>query len=804
MGKIRVSDLATKMKVPEQDLVFKLKSIGVRVDGDDATIDSEIIQAILQGKNLPQSPQREVIMRDKQSGQAPAPPRKRPPAPRRQPTGPLRPNRRRTVVQKADPKIRTIPTSERRPKRTQTPEEIAIQEMAAEEARKESLTQEAAPEAVETKAEAPRDETKAADTAQTPEETREEAAAAQAASDVSDEQPPAEPEPTTAPEPEVTAPKKRRRQGHELRPAEDLITIAEGIRVRDLAEKLGVRAKDLIKTLMSHGVMASVNHTLSPEVAKQVAEELGHEVMLVSFEEEVQLEHEKREEVSGPESRSPVVTVMGHVDHGKTSLLDRIRSSSLTEAEHGGITQHIAAYKVEPESGEPVVFLDTPGHEAFTQLRARGAQATDIVVLVVAADDGVMPQTVEAIQHARAAEVPMIVAINKVDRPNANIDRVKQQLSEHELLVEDWGGDIVSAEISALKGDGVPELMELIQLTAELAELKADSKVPAQGVVIEARKEAGRGNIATVLVQTGTLRTGDAFVTGATWGRVRSMTDDRGQRIEEAGPSTPVEVAGFNEVPDAGDVLQAVEKESKARDIASLRQDEKRQRDLAPTAGRMSLESLFSQMQEGEVKELPLVVKADVQGSIDVLKDTLTKLSTDKVKVKIIGSGVGGISTNDVLLASASNAIIVGFNVRPEKNATDLAGQEEVEIRSYTIIYELTDEIRQAMAGLLEPTYREVEQGRAEVRETFKVPRIGVVAGCHVVEGVIPRSAGVRLVRDNIVIYEGSIASLRRFKDDAAEVRSGFDCGIGLERFQDVKPGDTIEAFTQEEVRPSL
>ena len=415
-----------------------------------------------------------------------------------------------------------------------------------------------------------------------------------------------------------------------------------------------------------------------------------------------------------------------------------------------------------------------------------------------------MPQTIEAIQHARAAEVPIIVAINKVDRPNANIDRVKQQLSEHELLVEDWGGDVVSAEISALKGDGVPELMELIQLTAELAELKADSNVPAQGVVIEARKEAGRGNIATVLVQTGTLRTGDAFVAGATWGRVRSMTDDHGERIEEAGPSTPVEVAGFNEVPDAGDVVQAVEKESQARDIAGLRQDEKRQRDLAPTAGRMSLESLFSQMQEGEVKELPIVVKADVQGSVDVLKDTLTKQSTEKVKVKIIGSGVGGISTNDVLLASASNAIVVGFNVRPEKNAADLAGQEEVEIRTYTIIYELTDEIRQAMAGLLEPTFKEVEQGRAEVRETFKVPRIGVVAGCHVVEGVIPRSAGVRLVRDNIVIYEGSIASLRRFKDDASEVRSGFDCGIGLERFQDVKPGDTIEAFTQEEVQPSL
>jgi len=494
-----------------------------------------------------------------------------------------------------------------------------------------------------------------------------------------------------------------------------------------------------------------------------------------------------------------VVTIMGHVDHGKTSLLDAIRSSKVTESEFGGITQHIGAYQVET-NGRKIVFLDTPGHEAFTMMRARGARVTDIVVLVVAADDGVMPQTVEAIDHARAAGVPILVAINKIDKPNANPDRVKKELSDRGLLVEDWGGQTVAVPMSAIKREGIKEMLEMIVLTADLLDLKSDPELPAQGTVLEARKEVGRGVVATVLVQDGSLEVGDAFVSGATWGRVRAMADDLGRRIDAVGPSTPVEVTGFSEVPAAGDPFQVVGEESKAREIVDFRRQEARKRDLAPTQGAMSLEQLFNQIQQGDVKELPVVLKADVQGSAEVLRDTLAKLSTDKVKVNIIHSAVGAISTNDVLLAAASKAIILGFNVRPERNAAELAEKEGVDLRLHTVIYEMADELRKAMTGLLEPTFKEVFRGRAEVREIFKVPKVGTIAGCHVVEGVIPRAAAVRLVRDGRVVYEGKLGSLRRFKDDASEVRAGFDCGIGLDRYQDFKPGDVIEAFVKEEV----
>jgi translation initiation factor IF-2 len=422
----------------------------------------------------------------------------------------------------------------------------------------------------------------------------------------------------------------------------------------------------------------------------------------------------------------------------------------------------------------------------------------------VAADDGVMPQTIEAIDHARAAKVPIVVAINKIDKPNANLDRVKKELADRGLMAEDWGGDTVMVPISALKRQGIPELLDMILLTADILDLKANPDIAAQGAVLEARKEVGRGTVATVLVQNGTLKVGDVFVSGAAWGRVRSMSDDLGQRAQTAGPSTPVEVTGFNDLPDAGDMLQVVEDESKARGIAEFRAQEQRRRGLAPSQARMSLDQLFNRIQEGEVKELPVILKADVQGSVEVLREALAKASTDKVKVSVLHTGVGAISTNDVLLASASKAIVIGFNVRPERSAVDLAEKEEVEIRLHTVIYELIDELRKAMTGLLEPTFREVSSGRAEVRDTFKVPKIGTIAGCHVVEGVIPRSASVRLLRDNRVIYEGKIASLRRFKDDASEVRTGFDCGIGLERFQDFKPGDVIEAYTSEEVAPVL
>ncbi|MDY7094311.1 MAG: translation initiation factor IF-2, partial [Acidobacteriota bacterium] len=585
------------------------------------------------------------------------------------------------------------------------------------------------------------------------------------------------------------------------------VMISEGMTVREFAEKLGVKSKDLIKALFARGVMANINNVLEAELAEKIAEDLGVETMVVSFEEEVQLTEELEMEGSGDEgekvARAPVVTIMGHVDHGKTSLLDAIRSSRVIEGEHGGITQHIGAYGVDVH-GQKVVFLDTPGHEAFTMMRARGAKVTDIVVLVVAADDGVMPQTIEAIDHARAANVPIIVAVNKIDKANANPDRVKKELADHNLLVEDWGGDTVSVHISALKKEGIQELLEMILLQADILELKARPEVAAQGVVLEARKEVGRGTIGTVLVQNGTLQVGDSFVSGKTWGRIRAMSDDLGQRLEEAGPATPVEVTGFNDVPHAGDTFQVLEEESKARSIAEFRANEERQRSLSPTQGRISLDQLFTKIETGEIKELPVVLKADVQGSVEVLKDAVQKLATDEVKVRTLLAGVGAITTNDVQLALASGGIVIGFNVRPERNASDLAEKEEVEIRLYTVIYELIDELRKAMAGLLEPTFQEVQLGRAEVRETFKVPKSGTIAGCHVVEGVIQRNASVRLLRDNVVVHEGKIGSLRRFKDDASEVRSGFDCGIRLERFQDVKPGDIIEAFAKEEVAQTL
>ena len=825
MAKIRVKDIAQRMKVPEQDLLFKLKSIGVRVEGEDASIEAEVIQAILQGKALPQTPQREVIMRDTDAATAPpaAARRARPtPAPRRQPPPPLRPPaRRRNVVQKADPKIRTLPAS--KPGRA-AGDEVVATEVAVEAAAATAEAPAAAAPVVATPETAPRPQivtlphpTKRPARRQRPGEEGFERPGRDSA--------------RTAPAPartalaedgeleEISTRRSRRKKeaaeaaavasGESEAPARtrETITISEGMRVRDLADKLDVRAKDLMKKLFEKGVMATVNQVLEPEVAKRLAEEVGFDAMVVTFEEEVQIQHGLAAPVgggAGAVTRAPVITVMGHVDHGKTSLLDAIRSSKLTEAEHGGITQHIAAYQVTTPNHKRLVFLDTPGHEAFTQLRARGAKVTDLVVLVVAADDGVMPQTVEAIQHARAAKVPILVAINKIDKKEANLDRVKKDLAQQELLVEDWGGEVIAVPVSALKNQGIDTLLEMIQLAAEMQDLKADPTVPAQGIVLEARKEIGRGIIATVIVQAGTLKPGQAFVSGSTWGRVRSMSDDRGRRLEEALPSTPVEVTGFDELPAAGDALQVVERESQARDIAQMRRSDQRTRDLLPTPGRLSLEMLFSQLKEGEIKELPVVLKADVQGSLEVLKETLPKLSTDKVKLRVLGAGVGAISINDVLLASASRAIVYGFNVRPERNAADLAEKEEVDIRSHTVIYELTDELRKAMAGLLDPEWREVAQGRAEVREIFKIPKIGLIAGCHVVEGVIPRTATVRLLRDNVVIHEGRISSLRRFKDDASEVRSGFDCGIGLERFQDVKPGDMIESFSREAVRPAL
>jgi translation initiation factor IF-2 len=581
------------------------------------------------------------------------------------------------------------------------------------------------------------------------------------------------------------------------------VALTEGVTVKELAEKLDVKASDLMKHLfMKKGLMVAINQPLGAELALEVAHELKIDAEIVSFEEAVELEAMERTESTGTMPRGPVITVMGHVDHGKTSLLDAIRETNVAAGEAGGITQHIGAYHVE-KRGRKIVFLDTPGHEAFTMMRARGAKVTDIVILVVAADDGVMPQTKEAIDHARAAKVPMIVAINKVDKPNANVERVRRELADNNVLVEQWGGDVVSVEVSAVKKQGIDNLLDMILLTADLLELKANPDMPAKGVVLEAKKEVGRGVVGTVLIHDGTLKIGDPFFSGTTWGRVRAMADERGQRIKEAGPATPVQLTGFEDVPNAGDSLAVVDDDTQARMIGQLRQEKAREAQQQK-GGRVSLDQLFQRMQSGGIKELNLIVKADVQGSVEVLRDTLLKLSTSEVKVNVIHTSVGAVSTNDVMLATASDAIVIGFNVRPERNAQELAEKEGVDVRMYTVIYNLVDEIRAAMTGLLDPKFQEVHQGRAEVRETFKVPKIGVIAGCMVTEGIIPRAATVRLLRDNRVIYEGKIGSLRHFKNDVAEVRQGFECGIGIEKFQDVKVGDVIEAYKTEKLEAAL
>ncbi|HEV2063259.1 MAG TPA: translation initiation factor IF-2 [Thermoanaerobaculia bacterium] len=587
------------------------------------------------------------------------------------------------------------------------------------------------------------------------------------------------------------------------------VFLSEGVTLKELSEKLGVLAKDIQRLLLQRGIMATVNQTLDAATAVQIAREVGIEAAVVSFEEELELSRVAAEGEPGKDGkpaassaprvpRAPVVTVMGHVDHGKTSLLDAIRETKVAAGEAGGITQHIGAYRVEAK-GRPIVFLDTPGHEAFTSMRARGAKATDIVVLVVAADDGVMPQTIEAIDHARAAKVPIVVAINKIDKNNANVDRVKKELADRGVLLESWGGDVPSAEVSALKKQGIDHLLELLLIVADMQELTAPAGEAARGVVLEARREAGRGNVSTVLIQAGTAKVGDVFFAGSVFGRIRSMNDDRGEKLATAPPSTPVEITGFEDLPQAGDVFQVVEDEAKARSVAAFRQQKDKEKALA-SSSKLSLDQLFSKIQEGTIRTLPIILKADVQGSAEVLTQALNKLSNDQVKINILHAGVGAVTINDVLLASASSAIIVGFNVRPEKKATEEAEKDGVDIRLHTVIYNVTDEIQAAMVGLLAPTLKEVARGRAEVRNTFKVPKFGVVAGCYVTEGAIPRSAQLRLLRDNRVIYEGKVGSLRRFKDDVSEVKQGFECGIGLDRFQDVKVGDIIEAFQVEKV----
>ena len=580
------------------------------------------------------------------------------------------------------------------------------------------------------------------------------------------------------------------------------ITLAEGMTVKDLAEKLDVRVKDVLAKLLMKRVMMTINSTLDIETAKDIAREFGAEVEMRSFEEELVSAEAVDAKPEDIETRAPVVTVMGHVDHGKTSLLDAIRETRVAEREAGGITQHIGAYHVDVGEGRSVVFLDTPGHEAFTLMRARGAKVTDVVVLVVAADDGVMPQTREAVDHAKAANVPIVVAINKIDKPGSNAENVKRELAEIGLQPEDWGGTVVMVPVSAKKKQNLDQLLEMILLSSDILELKANPRRPASGTVLEAKLDRGRGPVATVLVQDGTLSVGDNFIAGPVVGRVRALIDDRGRPVKSAGPSTPVEVLGLTSLPQPGDPFQTVADAAKARQIATFRQTRAKERALGAKGGRLTLESLKEQIAEGGMKDLPIIVKADVQGSAEVLADTLTKLSDEKVKINIIRSGVGAINESDVLLASASNAIVIGFNVRPDRNAADVAERERVDIRLHSVIYNVTDEIKKGMEGLLEPTFKEVRLGAAAVREVFKVPKIGAIAGCMVTEGRIIRSgdAQARLLRDNVVVHEGKIGSLRRFKDDVSEVKSGFECGIGLEKYNDIKVGDVIEVFTMERV----
>ena len=579
-----------------------------------------------------------------------------------------------------------------------------------------------------------------------------------------------------------------------------VIEIGETITVKELCEKLGKPTNDVIKNLIFLGVMAGVNQEIDFATAEKLCEK--YEVLVEKKQEETELEAFEEETDIVEENlvkRPPIVTIMGHVDHGKTSLLDAIRHAKVTASEAGGITQHIGAYTVSL-NGEKITFLDTPGHEAFTAMRARGAQVTDIVILVVAADDGIMPQTKEAINHCKAAEVPMIVAINKIDRPGANVDRVKQELTEHGLVAEDWGGDTICVPVSAKTGENLESLLEMVLLTAEMQELQADPNRKAKGTVIEAKLDKGRGAVASLLIQNGTLNVGDSILVGSTYGRIRAMFDDRGKKIKSAGPSIPVEILGLSEVPAAGDRFIVCKDEKTARNMAEVRK-QKIKADSHQASNRVSLEDLYSQIQEGKVKELAIVVKADVQGSVEAIRQSLEKLSTDDVKVRVIHGAVGAITETDVTLAAASNALVIGFNVRPDSNATVQSEKENIEIKTYRIIYDAIEDVKSAMIGMLEPEYKEVINGKAEVRMTYKISNVGTIAGCYVIDGKIVRNSEVRVIRDGIVIFESTLASLKRFKDDAKEVAKGYECGLSIEKFNDLKEGDIIESFTMEAIK---
>lgn len=592
------------------------------------------------------------------------------------------------------------------------------------------------------------------------------------------------------PLPQITAPRKKS------------IKLEEGTTVKEFAELIGHKIPDVIKKFMEMGYMPTINQPVDMDAAVLVADGFGVKVETVAPE-QIDIIEEVVEDAANLIHRPPVVTIMGHVDHGKTSLLDAIRQTKVTETEAGGITQHIGAYKVSLQ-GKDITFLDTPGHEAFTALRARGAKVTDIVVLVVAADDGVMPQTVEAIDHSKAANVPIVVAINKIDKPEANPARVRNELAERGIVSEEWGGQNIFVEVSAKKKIGIEHLLEMILLQAEVMELKANPDRPARGTIIEAKLDRGRGPVATVLIQSGTLRVGDAFVAGAASGKVRALIDDTGKKINDAGPSTPVEIIGFSEVPTAGDVFTCVEDERKARQIALARLQKQRLAEVARHK-KLTLDELYSKIKEGQIRELGIVMKGDVQGSVEAIKSAFEGITHPEVKVRVIHAAVGGINESDIMLATASNAIIIGFNVRPELKASQLAEKEGVDIRLYNIIYDAIEDVKKALEGMLEPTLKEKVLGRAEVRQTFQVSRLGTIAGCYVIDGMISRASdGIRVIRDNIVVYEGKLASLKRFKEDVKEAQTGYECGIMIENFNDLKVGDVLENYIIEKIAAKL
>jgi translation initiation factor IF-2 len=750
MGKIRVYQLAKDLGVENKQLLDVIQDLGLEVKNHMSGLEEDAVQAIV--SHVESSGRKKAKSAKKPATKAPSPRKTAKPAPAKSPAA------GKKAAAKADPAKESAKKKEATGKAT-----------SAKAAPKKETTRKAAPAKAAPK-----------------KETTKKAAPAKAAPPKESPRQPEAPEALPAPKVEGPA------------PAPTVVELSEGITAKDLAERLGIKVNDIIMRFMKEGKMVVVNQFLDHESAKWVAEQFGYEIRSVSLEAEGHAEEKDSAQVH----RAPVVTIMGHVDHGKTSLLDAIRKTSVTEKEEGGITQHIGAYHVDHPKGT-IVFLDTPGHEAFTAMRARGADVTDIVILVVAADDGVMPQTVEAIDHAKAAQVPIIVAVNKMDKPDARPDNVKTQLSEHELLPEDWGGQTIFVEVSAKAETGLEELMEMVLLQSEILELTANPDKPCRATVVESKLDRGRGPVATVLVQDGTLRVGNYFVTGTSYGKVRAILNDSGRNLREAPPSTPVEVLGLSGVPAPGDSFMVVADERKARQVAGLRQ-QKATAAVSTRPVKVSLKDFFSKMTEGKVKELDLVVKGDVQGSVEALSDAFVKLSTDAVKVKIIHRGVGTINEGDILLASASSAVIIGFNVRPEPKVSQMAIREGVDMRFYSVIYKATEDMQKAMLGLLDPTFREEFQGRAEVRETFSVPKVGLVAGCGVLDGKITRSAGIRVLRDGIVVYEGKIASLRRFKDDVKEVATGYECGIGVENFNDIKKGDILETFVQVEVPPTL